>query len=88
MKERILTAFWHKGRQAFVPWLAHEIARRVGRYEDDVQPELRGLLASGLARTKPTHLKNGGQVWELTPTGQVEARAIIAANEFAKGTGA
>lgn len=84
MKERLLTAFFHRGRKQFVPWLASELSRRVKRSPDDVDVELRGLDLTGMARSRATDGHSQTSTWELTQAGMIEARAIMAAAEVVR----
>lgn len=84
MKERLLVAFFHRGRKRFVPWLGVELAKRLNRPQDDVDAELRGLSATGMARSSNTHGRLGTSTWELTQAGMIEARAIMAAQEVVR----
>jgi hypothetical protein len=84
MKERLMKAFYHKGRKAFVPWTSEELARRCSASPNSIQAMLFTLGRSGLATALPTHAK-GLYSWALTETGKLEARAILAAEDFAKG---
>ena len=84
MKERLLAAFWHKGRKAFVPWMPLELANRIKRPPELVEIELRGLAGSGLARSQNIAGARGQTTWELTTAGKIEARAIIAAQDIVR----
>lgn len=84
MKERLMTAFYHRGRKQFVPWLASELSRRVKRDPDAVDIELRGLAATGMARSRATDGKFQTATWELTQAGMIEARAVMAAAEVVR----
>lgn len=79
MKERLLTAFYHRGRKQFVPWTFGELCNRIKRAPDDVATELRGLNKTGLAVVK-------SEGWQLTQAGMIEARAIMAAQEMARSS--
>lgn len=79
MKERLLTAFFHRGRKQFVPWTMAELCNRIKRAPDDVATELRGLNQTGLAVVK-------SEGWQLTQAGMIEARAIMAAQEMARSS--
>lgn len=79
MKERLLCAFYHKGRKQFVPWTMAELCNRIKRAPDDVATELRGLNQTGLAVVK-------AEGWQLTQAGMIEARAIMAAQEMARSS--
>ena len=85
MKERTLKAFWHKSRKTFVPWTVDEIARRIEAHPDLASIYLRGLAGDGLAvGLRPNHVADSS-TWHLTEAGKIEARAILAAEAFAKG---
>lgn len=84
MKERLLMAFYHRGRAKFVPWLCAELSRRVKRSPDEVEIELRGLALTGMAKSKPVDGHRGTATWELTQAGMIEARAIMAAAEVVR----
>lgn len=79
MKERLLCAFYHKGRKQYVPWTFPELCNRVNRMPDDVATELRGLQQTGLATVK-------SHGWQLTQTGMIEARAIRAAQDMVRSS--
>ena len=85
MKEHILKAFWHKTRKAFLPWTTQEIARRVNAYPEIASIELRGLAGCGLVVGKRPNHASEATTWNLTEAGKIEARAILAAEAFAKG---
>lgn len=85
MKNRILKAFWHRGRKKFLPWTLNEIAKRSDMYPDQTLDALRGLAVAGLAQSKSTTRgKRSDATWQLTPAGQAEAANIITAEAFIK----
>lgn len=84
MKERILKAFWHRGRKAFVPWTTQELATRAKLPHDKISVAMGSLVLSGLAVSQKTHMA-GFQTWHLTEAGKVAASNIITAEAFANG---
>ena len=84
MKERVLKAFFHRGRKAFVPWTVEEIARRVKERSDKVSAVMMELNRSGLAGSMKTH-QVGIHSWHLTEAGKAIALSIITAEDFVKG---
>lgn len=84
MKERVLKAFFHRGRKAFVPWTVDEIARRVQERPDSVFSAMIELNRNGLANSMKSH-HGGIQSWHLTEAGKAIALSIITAEAFAKG---
>lgn len=84
MKERVLKAFFHKGRKMFVPWTVDEIARRVKERPDHVSTAMIELNRNGLANSMKSH-HAGIQSWHLTEAGKAIALSIITAEDFVKG---
>lgn len=86
MKERVLKAFWSKGRKAWLPCTVEDICNRAGCDKFEASTELNRLAQLGLAfsdsGSKAAHKLS---TWRITEVGKIEARAIIAAEEFAKG---
>lgn len=79
MKERVITAFWHRGRKAYLPWMASEIARRLGVSEDEAFAAIYGLVRRGLAVGRRTADRKSTGEFELTREGREVADKIRAA---------
>lgn len=84
MKEQILKAFYHKGRKAFVPWLASELATRTNQDQDAVLSALRGFAYEGFANAYKVDGHKGLSVWALTSLGKSKAKEIMRAEEIAR----
>lgn len=78
MTVKVLKAFWHRGRKAFVLWTLPELVRRIEQDEELVLMTLRGLRSAGLAQTvsvgKGPYFQSA---WALTPKGQEAARVAM-----------
>ena len=89
MKERVLKAFWHRTRKAFVPWTPSELARRTGLQIPAVIETLHSFYKSGLAQARTTTKGAGDEsTWHLTEAGKAIALSIITAEAFARGNNA
>lgn len=85
MKERVMVAFYHKGRKQFVPWLLAELARKMNRDPDLILIDLKGLAQDGLAKSNRILRSNTTHcTWELTKAGQDEATSILLAEEMVR----
>lgn len=85
MRERILKAFFHRTRRAFVPWTPLEIARRTKEPLHVIDAALVGLAVSGLAASIKAQNRHDHGTWHLTEAGKAIALSIITADAFAKG---
>lgn len=84
MSEQVLKAFYHTSRRACLPWTASELARRTGMSLDEVGPILKGLAIRGLVSAAKHGQTANPTAWELTESGKVQARAIVAAEIMAR----
>ena len=84
MIERVLKAFWHKGRRTTVAWTSLELERRTGLDWDDLQGQLQALAQKGWARGFKPSNRADRSTWELTPAGKAQAEQIIRAEALAR----
>lgn len=85
MKGDLMTAFYHRGRKAYVSWTTEEIARRVNGDMVEVGQALRGMARAGLMTANNigvhgTHVS----AWTLTPKGEKAARTLREAAEVVR----
>lgn len=89
MSERILKAFYHRGRRTFVCWTLEELSKRTSTAPDDLLPLLRGLAQKQFVRGLKGHVRDHVRgvdptTWELTPAGKAQAAQIIHAEAMAR----
>ena len=85
MKERILKAFWSKGRKTWLPCTVNDICKRAGCDKFKAEAELNRLAVIGLAFSDKKTQTHGITTWRITEAGKVQAKAIITAEDFVKG---
>lgn len=84
MTERVLKAFWHRGRRMAVAWTTAELERRTGLCFERLNVELRTLSRKGWATGHKANHRYDRATWELTPAGKAEAEQIIRAEAIAR----
>lgn len=79
-RDRILAAFWRRGRKCFVPLMGAEIERLSRLDIRALRPALRDIAAEGKIRTEKD---NGTNIllYELTEEGRVAAMQVVGALE-------
>ncbi len=82
MTERIIKAFYHRGRRLPLPWTVAELSRRTGIAPEALGNLLTGLSAKGMA--SGLHSGNHPTTWELTPQGKDTLRRIMEAEAMAR----
>lgn len=85
MNEKLLRAFFHRGRKKFLPWLNHELARRVDADPIEVERALRMLSRQGLVYGKQASREvDARSAFELTSLGRAEVMQMLMAEEQIK----
>ena len=82
MTERIVKAFYHRGRRLPLPWTVAELERRTGIDAEQLANALIGLSIKGIARGVVS--KRQPTTWELTGQGKIILRRIMEAEALAR----